>query len=43
MTERDLFYCADLWCDGHARSNQTCVEEGLGLSADPVIEDDEEN
>lgn len=27
MTEPDLFYCADHWCDGHARSNEKCDEE----------------
>jgi len=24
MTDRDLFYCTDFQCDGHARSNETC-------------------
>jgi hypothetical protein len=27
MTEPDVYYCRDRWCDGHARSNATCLEE----------------
>jgi len=26
MTDRDLFYCTDFQCDGHARSNETCLD-----------------
>ncbi len=25
MTD-DAFFCADRWCDGHARSNEKCVD-----------------
>jgi hypothetical protein len=25
--ERDLFYCGDPWCDGHALPSQVCPEE----------------
>jgi hypothetical protein len=28
MTDRDLFYCTDFACDGHARSNEKCADLG---------------
>lgn len=43
MTDRDLFYCTDMWCDGHARSNDVCdPDKGEGFDAEAVTEDDEE-
>lgn len=30
MTDRDLFYCTDFQCDGHARSNETCTDPESG-------------
>lgn len=36
MTDRDLFYCTDFGCDGHARSNEHCDTVFGGDPDEPI-------
>ena len=36
MTDRDLYMCGDFNCDGHARSNERCVDPESGYPVGPA-------
>jgi hypothetical protein len=42
MTDRDLFYCTDFACDGHARSNERCLSIEEATCAHPHCDYDPE-